>query len=240
MPQPPRPPTGAARATTPAASTRVVVAFSLALVLAVGLVFLLVGRPLADTLDRLVAAPAPEAAPEPAPQVTAPTPAPAAPVPTEPEPIRWTLTDVETAIEDLGTRAEALIAEGRDELRELDDPSRARENRRERVLRRWALWARTWRNRLEDLEAELPPEEACTVHASMQPACTALQDAFAVLAEVPQPLAVDGAVAHLDDAAERLDLLLRPPPPPEEPEEGAVDEEGDLVEGEPSTPPAQG
>lgn len=199
-----------------------------ALILLFGGLFWLAADPFEDAMARV--APVTAAEPETAPSPSGPPRATADPVPTErveaPQAPAWTLLDVEGAVGAMAPQIAALIEEGRGELPEFKALSSRDATRSARARERFSAWARIWQNRVGRLVGQMPPPEACGVHAAMGPACRSLRVILDELDAVAAADQLDDARAQLETAAQSLELFLNPP----EPEPETEPEEGDSAE----------
>ncbi len=133
-----------------------------------------------------------------------PVPDPGAEEVIEPE---WTFVDIEAGIRPLPAQADALIAEGRDELSAFTDLGAADETRALVAANRWRMWGQVWHNRVERIRGPMPPAEACDVHAALEPTCRAVRDSLALIDRVPAATRAGEARELLDAAAAILDQL---------------------------------
>lgn len=230
MPSPTDPSTARGTREAPGGlSTGALAGLGVVLIVAVGALFYLARAPLAEALGlaAIESARGVEVAPEADTTRTAAT-EPDRPPTADGSQVRavdpqWNLLRVQTAVKTGGEALEARIAEGRAELAELDDWGKEGSGDEgvsaDRAKRRFATWGRSWINRLRALAGELPSEEACAVHASMDPKCRELRLALAEAAQATRAPSLDAASERLDDAAARVDTMLRPPLPDDEPED---------------------
>ncbi len=171
--------------------------WTLATILVSGLVLYAARAQVAQALDRWV--PLPERS-EPAPVEAAEPPPEPEPVAEEPVEPRWSSADVEAALVPLPAEAEALIAEGREEVAQFKGLGAADETRALLARNRWTMWGRIWRNRVDHLRRRLPPIEDCEIHVETEPICRALLESLAVLERVPTAERRADAVEILDEA----------------------------------------
>ncbi|MEM1180140.1 MAG: hypothetical protein AAGM22_17495 [Acidobacteriota bacterium] len=194
------------------------------LVVFFGLLFWLAAEPFTAAMARWDV----PRAPEPPPEIAVAAPVPASPERVEePREPAWTLADVEGAVSALGPQIQNLIDAGRTELPEFKALDSRDATRAARARERFTAWARIWRNRVGQLTGQLPPPEACGVHAAMDPACFQLREILGELHDVADAETLDVAEARLEGAATGLDLFLNPPEPEPEPEEDGEDAGGD-------------
>ncbi|MEM6796223.1 MAG: hypothetical protein AAF725_19780 [Acidobacteriota bacterium] len=137
----------------------------------------------------------------------------------EPEAATWTLVDVSQAVKVAGENCEALVQEGLSELPEFQDFAAGSEGPRvQRERERFNAWGQIWLNRVALIGNGLPPEEACAVHAAMEPACRSLRGVLWTLESVAGADDFKTAEERLFLAEERLDFFLNPPIPEDDPE----------------------
>ena len=167
---------------------------------------------IAPTLDRWL--PALESAPEEAaPEVTEIVEEPQL-EPEEPAGPEWTPGEIEAAIVPLPETTRVLISEGRDELSQFTGLDSSDETRALPARNRWRLWGRIWRNRVDQIRGQLPPQEGCEPHPELQPTCRALGESLAILERVPASSGLDQARAAFSEAAWVLAAYQGPPPRP--------------------------
>ena len=198
-------------------------------ILAAAALRFVVTEPLSQALDRWfgkteTTAMLPETVTAPAP-ATAPTSNTEVATPRKPT---WSLLQLGDAVQGSIPKIQSLIAEGRAETPDFAAMDSEDKAKADRAKRQWLAWGRIWLNRVAVVEKTMPPADACSVHAAMEPACLSLRDVLAILKSVADAEGIDDALETLDSAAETLDLFLNPPEPEPLPE----DEESETAEAE--------
>jgi len=137
------------------------------------------------------------------------------PKPEKPKPRVWTLSEISTAITTLPAEIEALVLEGQQELRQLEDPGKLVDQvKQQRAQKFLESWGRTFNNRVKLLEKKMPPKEACTPFASMSPGCRAIHIALDSLHRATNMTTVASSRKTLDEIPKDLRAALAPPEPP--------------------------
>ncbi|MEL7060052.1 MAG: hypothetical protein AAGN46_08510, partial [Acidobacteriota bacterium] len=143
--------------------------------------------------------------------------------PTAPTRVRWTLSQVSTALQEIDLEVEALLDAAPSELEPLVASSETADETSLQIRqRRLATWARAWRNRVAVPTRAMPPTDACRVHAGMAPACATYQEVLVRLAQVAGAVQSDDlerGLALIEKAAARRQAFLEPPPLDDEPVE---------------------
>ena len=137
----------------------------------------------------------------------------------------WSLLQVSESVQKAAPSLQTLIAEGRSELPDFEALGSRDEARSARAGRQWAAWGRIWLNRVAVLEKALPPEPACAVHASMEPACATMRSSLSSLRAISEASSLDEAEQYFAQSEQILDQFLNPPVPDPPPEETEPDQE---------------
>lgn len=205
-------PAGAGPATGAPARASAWPAFAtgIALVLAGGFAAYGLRSPLAKGLERVWPAPPPPAA------APAQLPPQLQHRPEEkPKPRQWTLGEVSGAVTGLPKEIAALVKEGQQELRQLEDPGELTDAlRQERARNFFRAWGRTFNNRVKLLEKKMPSAQACAPFTAMQSGCRAIEIAIDGLHRATNMTTVAAARKTLEQTVKDLDLALHPPEPP--------------------------
>ena len=141
----------------------------------------------------------------------------ARPVQEAPKPRVWTVSEVSAAITTLPGEIYALVREGEQELRQLEDPGNLVDPvRQQRARSFFQAWGRTFGNRLKLLEKKMPPDAACAPFSSLVAGCRAVNIALDGLRRAPNMTTTGAARKTLEQTAKDLQTALAPPAPPQE------------------------
>lgn len=133
----------------------------------------------------------------------------------QPKPRQWTLGEVSGAITTLPREIEALVKEGQQELRQLEDPGDITDAmRQERARNFFKAWGRTFNNRIKLLEKKMPSTQACTPFTAMLNGCRAINIALDGLKRATNMTTVAAARKTLDQTQKDLQVALTPPETP--------------------------
>lgn len=133
----------------------------------------------------------------------------------QPKARQWTLGEVSTAVTTLPREIEALVKEGQQELRQLEDPGELTDAmRQERARNFFKAWGRTFNNRIKLLEKKMPSTPACTPFTAMVSGCRAVNIALDGLKRATNMTTVAAARKTLDQTVKDLQTALTPPEPP--------------------------
>ncbi len=105
----------------------------------------------------------------------------------QPKPRQWTVGEVSTALTTLPGEIDALVREGQQELRQLEDPGDLVDAvRQERARNFFKAWGRTFNNRVKLLQKKMPTTQACAPFSAMASGCRAINIALDGLHAVDQ------------------------------------------------------
>lgn len=136
------------------------------------------------------------------------------PQPAEPPPRVWTVGEVSTAVSTMPGELEALVREGLQELRQLEDPGEIAESTRQQRARMFFhTWGRTFDNRLKLLEKKMPKAAGCAPYSSLVAHCRAINIAIDGLRRATNMTTVAASRKTLEQTMKELQLALAPPAP---------------------------
>jgi hypothetical protein len=134
----------------------------------------------------------------------------------EPKPRVWTVGEVSHALTTMPGEIEALVREGQQELRQLEDPGDLVDPARQQRARLFfQAWGRTFDNRRKLLRKKMPEPPGCAPFSSMVAGCRAINIALEELKRVPRMTTVAASRKTLEQTSKDLQLALAPPAPPQ-------------------------
>lgn len=136
------------------------------------------------------------------------------PEPAEPKPRVWTVGEVSAAVTTMPGEVEALVREGLQELRQLEDPGEITDTARQQRARMFfQSWGRTFENRLKLLEKRMPKPAGCAPYSSLVAHCRAINIAIDGLRRSTNMTTVAASRKTLEQTSKELQLALAPPAP---------------------------